>query len=84
MILQVVACYDKKARAFTKPFYVGHTDLAIRAFGGAANTPGEQVSDHPEDFSLHHLGQFNDETGLFDLKQLPYHLAEAINLKKGS
>lgn len=84
MKLQVVACYDKKARAFTKPFYVGHTDLALRAFAHAANTPGEEVNHHPEDFSLHHLGQFDDETGLFETKPIPHHLAEAINLKKGA
>lgn len=66
MILQVMAVYDQKARAFLMPFYVSHVDVGVRSFGQAANTPGHQVCAHPEDFSLWHLGRFNDDNATFE------------------
>lgn len=84
MIQQVVACYDKKARAFMHPFYASHVDVALRSFKEAANTPTHQVCVHPEDFALYHLGTFNDENAQFTLAAQPVHLAEAIQLKRGA
>lgn len=84
MILQVIAAFDKKARAFMQPFYAAHVDVAIRSFGQAANTAEHQVHNHPEDFALYYLGTFNDENAQFTLAAQPQHLAEAIQLKKGA
>lgn len=84
MILQVMAAYDKKARAYLQPFYSSHADVALRSFRQAANQPGHQVCEHPEDFALFHLGTFSDDTAMFTLHQNPVHVAEAINLKKGA
>lgn len=84
MKLCVMAAFDKKARAFSQPFFVTHQDVAVRNFKTAANTPDHQVCQHPEDFALFCFGSWDDETGLFNLTAIPTHVAEAINLKKGS
>lgn len=83
MILQVMVAFDKKARAYLTPFYTSHPEVALRSFRQAANTPGHQICEHPEDFSLFHLGTFSDDNAAFVLNQNPVHVAEAINLKKG-
>lgn len=83
MKLCVMAAYDKKARAFMHPFYCAHTDVGVRTFSQAANAADHQVSQHPEDFALFHLGTFDDENGLFNLMSIPTHVVEAVQLKKG-
>lgn len=83
MILQVVALFDVKARAFAAPFVSTHLAIAARAFAEAANTPENQVCRHPEDFTLYHLGTFNDETGEFTLLPTRVNLGSAIDYKTG-
>lgn len=73
---------DKKARAYAQPFFVTHTDLAVRTFKQAANTPGHQVNAHAEDFSLFYLGTYDDETAYFNLTATPTPLVEALQLKQ--
>lgn len=82
MILQVLVAYDAKAHAFCQPFYVSHVDLGIRAFMAAANTPGQELNKHPEDFTLFHIGAFNDENARFILLNEPLQVAFAANLKQ--
>lgn len=79
----VCASYDKKAKCFSHPFYVGQAEMAIRALHDAANDPTHEVFKHPEDYGLFLLGTFDDETGKFTCKGEPENIAEAINLKKG-
>lgn len=82
MITNVMAAFDKKARAFMTPFFSAHVDVAIRSFKQAATTPDHQVSQHPEDFSLYHLGTYNDENAVFTLLATPAHVAEALSFQK--
>lgn len=81
MILQVFAVYDSKLKAFMIPFFQQNTALAIRAFKTGANDPGSQLCGHPEDFSLHHLGAYDDETADFKLHIPPVNLGLASNFK---
>lgn len=82
MILQVMVCFDKKARAFMVPFFVAHTDMGIRAMAGAVETGEGGIRTHPEDFALYYLGSYDDEKGRFDLAPQPMHCVEAVALKK--
>lgn len=78
MIFQVVAVYDVKARAFAPPFVVSHLDLALRALKDVANNPEHQVGRYPEDFTLYHLGSFDDENANFTLLEQKRNLATAV------
>lgn len=82
MILQVMAAYDKKARAFCYPFYVAHVDVGIRSFEAAVNGENQVVTAHPEDYALFLLGTWSDENGLFEVKAIPTHVVEAMQLKR--
>lgn len=77
MIQQIMCVYDSKARAHLVPFFVANIELGIRAFEGAANDPTHELARHPEDFTLLHLGEFNDENAEFSLKPRPVNLGLA-------
>lgn len=81
MILQVMALYDSKARAYRTPFCVAHVDVGIRAVKTAVNTAGHELSQFAPDFFLHHLGEFNDENAQFILAHSPINLGTIANLK---
>lgn len=82
MILQVMAVYDSKARAFAKPFFVAHIDVGIRAFRDHATDPGTEMFKNREDFTLFSLGTFNDENAMMLLRQLPEQVAFAANVRE--
>lgn len=85
MMLHCVALFDKKARAFARPFFVAHTDLAIRSVSGEVNQGAvSDLSRHPEDFSLYLMGTFDDSNGYFQLTAQPVVIVEAVALKKGA
>lgn len=71
MMLQAYSVYDSKAKAFSAPFFAQNNDIAKRSFTQLANEKGtNNVSRFPEDFSLHHIGEFDDSTG--KLVELPH------------
>lgn len=82
MKMSMMAVFDKKARAFAQPFFVSHTDVAVRQFKQAANTPTHQVHEHSEDFALFYFGTFDDADGKLELTATPTHVVEAIQLKR--
>lgn len=78
MILQIMAVYDAKARAYIHPFYSAHLDVAVRVFAECANTPDHQIGKFPEDFHLYHLGTWDDSTAKMELLNEPRVLGCAI------
>lgn len=66
MVLKVFSVFDAKLASFGRPWYELTEASAIRVFTDAVNDDSNQNNQwfkHPEDFSLFHIGEFNDETG---------------------
>lgn len=82
MKLQIFAVYDAKAKAFAHPFYAPNRDVAVRHFANGANDPTLQLATNSEDFTLHHLGEWDDGDASFTLNVAPVQLALALNLKR--
>lgn len=82
MKLQVFSVYDIKARAFAFPFYCGNTEIALRYLAEGANDPTLQLCKNSEDFTLYHLGEWNDENAEFKSTQPPMVVARASDLKR--
>lgn len=59
--------FDAKAAVFGTPFFMPREAAAIRAFGDLSNDKKTTVGQHPEDFTLYHLGDFDDELGHIDI-----------------
>lgn len=67
MKLQIVAVRDRTADVFAQPVFVANLGGAIRSFGDEINRrePGNALAQHPEDYDLYHLGEYDDSDGSF-------------------
>lgn len=79
MSLQIFAVYDKKAVAYNLPLFFHQKGQALRAFSDAVTDPQSPFFKHPEDYALHHLGEFSDLTGIIKPLPNPVPLEEALN-----
>lgn len=83
MMLKIFAVYDSQLGAFFTPFFMAHEALAKRAFRAIANDPASQICQHPQDFTLFELGEWNDATGEFGMypKHVNHGLAGGYKVK---
>nr|AVQ10175.1 DNA binding protein VP4 [Gokushovirinae environmental samples] len=83
MKLQILATMDSAAGAYMRPFFVPSIGVGIRSFADEVNRPSAEnvLYQHPEHFSLFHLGSWNDEDGRFDLLKVPVILSQAVSLR---
>lgn len=65
MKYRAFSIFDAKAAAFAQPFYAANNAVAIRMFQQVVNDRDTVISQHPEDFSLFCVGEFNDADGEF-------------------
>jgi hypothetical protein len=64
---------DRAADAYGRPMFVPSAGVAIRSFSDEINRDNadNQLFNHPDDFDLYELGEFDDNTGLFTLHEQP-------------
>ena len=84
MILICATIYDTAAEAYMRPFFVPAVGQAMRAFSDEINNPQSELHKHPEDYSIWHMGTYNDVTGEMVSSEKPVHLASAVALIKVS
>lgn len=67
MRYKIYSIRDRQAEVFDRPFYMISHGLASRAFTDEINRQdaNNALSNHPEDFDLWHLGEFDDNSGEF-------------------
>lgn len=86
MITQVVAIKDQALDVYAQPFHVQTIAQAKRMFQDEVNRRAEDNAlwKHPEHFTLHHLGQYDNESGQFEnIPQKPILIEIATNVKEG-
>ena len=73
MKLLICSVKDRAADAYGRPMYVPSTGVAIRSFSDEINRndPDNQLYNHPDDFDLYEFGEFDDNTGVFELYEQP-------------
>lgn len=62
MQMEIFAVYDEKAEAFMNPFFLQTIAMAIRAISDCVNDPSHNFGAHPSDYSLFHIGTFDNES----------------------
>ena len=67
MNLKVFAIYDAKAESYLPPFHMTATGLALRAFQDMACDKSHQIGQHPEDYTLFELGEFDQFKGQYKI-----------------
>jgi hypothetical protein len=79
MIKVVCSVFDAKAGLYSNPFYSVNVAVATRDFNHACTDPNSGLAQHPEDFSLYVVANFDDESGLFVPNVPPLFVANAVN-----
>jgi hypothetical protein len=64
---------DRAADVYGRPMFVPSAGVAIRSFSDEINrnNADNQLFNHPDDFDLYELGEFDDNSGLFTLHEQP-------------
>jgi len=73
MKLSLCSVKDRAADAYGRPMFVPSTGVAIRSFSDEINRndSDNQLYNHPDDFDLYEFGEFDDNTGKFELYEQP-------------
>lgn len=82
MKLQVFAIFDSKAEAFIQPWFSQTIGTAIRSFEQAVNEDGHHFQKFSGDYTLFHLGDFDQVKGNFTQLKSPTNLGLAITFMK--
>lgn len=61
MKLQAFSVYDEKAQAYNTPFFQLQIAQAIRHFSDLSQDTKTTINRHPEDYSLYHIGEWDDD-----------------------
>ena len=77
MIYKIIAVRDRAADVFAQPIFVPAVGVAIRSFGDEINRKeaGNLMAQHPEDFDLYLLGEYDDARAAFILEEVPRQVA---------
>lgn len=76
---RIFAVYDAKAAAFLRPFFERSVGTATRAFEVVVKDETHQFGMHPEDYSLHQLGEWDEFTGAIKTHE-PLHIIGALEI----
>lgn len=82
MKMKMFTVYDCKAETYNKPFCVNAKGEALRGFMDIAHDKETAIGQHPEDFTLFEIGEFDTEDGLLKAIETKVALACAIDLIK--
>lgn len=82
MLKKIFSVYDSKAKLFSTPFYSHNDKTAQRDFARAVNDPQSELSKFSEDYSLMELGEFEDDTGAFNIHSAPINHGLGSNYKE--
>lgn len=62
-MINIYAIRDDQVDAYAQPFFSPTNGSALRAFADHVNEAGTAANKHPRDFSLYHLGTYDEHTG---------------------
>jgi len=79
--MEIFTVYDSKAEAYLQPFFLKTKALALREITDAANNPEHQFGKYPEDYVLFHLGQYDEDKGMFTQDEAPQSMGVVIEFK---
>lgn len=80
----IVSIRDKKADTYSRPFTCPSIGTAIRTFSDEVQRSDQtnHLHNHPSDFTLYHLGMFNEDTGVIEAFTQPKLIIEADQCTK--
>lgn len=80
----ILAVWDSAVQAYATPITLPTPQVGLRSFIDEINRadPNNALHNHPDDFELHHLADWNENTGAFlNFKDGPVTIARAKDHK---
>lgn len=65
-MMRIFSVYDVKAEIFQKPFTASKIGEAMRGFTDVVKDKNHALGQHPEDYSLFEIGNFDEKIGEVD------------------
>ncbi len=65
MKLNSYSIFDSASGLYMRPYFTGSDAEAIRSFGDIAQDKTHPIGMHPEDYSLHRIGVFDDNNAKY-------------------
>ena len=62
----IMAVYDKATEAFMRPWNAQSKGQASRMFADEVRREGTDLNTHPEDYTLFHIGNYDDQAGMLE------------------
>ncbi len=78
MKILAFSIYDAAAEAYLPPMFLDTKGMAIRSFADAVNEEGHQFGRHAADYTLFHIGFFDQSNGKLDALVTPDSLGVAL------
>jgi len=78
MVVKVFAIYDSKSEAYMSPFFLQTKGQAMRAFADSVADPKTQFHNHPGDFTLFEIGEYDDQKGWLKSHEAKINLGSAL------
>lgn len=79
MIIQMYTIRDIKAGAYLNPFFSRSHGEATRMISQAVKDPNSNFSKYPEDFTLLHIGEWDDSSAEMT-SYTPSHITDFVSL----
>lgn len=81
--MKIFALNDSKLGEFGQPFFFQAPGQAVRFLQDLVRDTKTSVSQHPEDFRLYRLGDYDPASGKFTSLGAPEYLAKAEDFVEG-
>ncbi len=78
MLIKIFAVHDSAAKAYLPPFFMLQEGQATRTFQDCVNSEDHKFYHHPADYTLFHLGNFDDENATFEPLSIPTSLGNGV------
>ena len=75
--MKIYAFHDSKLSEFGQPFYFQATGQAVRLLQDLVRDPKTTIAQHPGDFRLYALGNYDPTSGTFENLSAPQLIADA-------
>ncbi len=69
MNLNIYCIYDMAAVAYMRPFFAQSDGEALRSFTDISIDAEHPIGAHPEDYSLHRIGVYNDQNAIITVQE---------------
>ena len=80
--LLAFSVFDSKAEVFGTPIFFPTKGLATRAFEDQCNKPDSPISQHPGDYTLFCIGDFDQDTGSLTPLPTPTSLGTGVEYQQ--